>query len=493
MGFLVYHLETDGKLILQGANPAAERITGMNANLLIGKTIEEAFPPLAHTEIPEKYRLTALQGIPWYKEHVDYKDENIAGAYEINTFRIAPNTMTVSFNDVTRYVQSESSLRQERDLKAKILETVDALVAVFDIDGKIMEFNRACVNCTGYTFEETQGRPFWDFLLLPEEQDCVKETFKRLKAGESANRFINYWLRKDGKKRLIAWSNVVLYDSKNIPAFIMSTGLDITDQRLAETELRRYQAGLEELVDERTHELKNAQEELIRNEKLAVLGHLTATVSHEIRNPLGTINSSLFSIEDALQSEDSERIARALKLAKRNVDRCNDIINELLDHTQKRELNLTLTDIDLWIATLVTEIDIPDEVRLKITLGLKKTLPIDTDKMRRAIVNIVENALSAMEGKNSGSKVLTIETADLEESVEIRIKDTGTGIPEAIRKKIFEPLFSTRRYGFGLGMSVIKDVIEDHGGGIEIDSIIGEGTQVTLWLPKAKVGIKNED
>ena len=142
---------------------------------------------------------------------------------------------------------TEQALKEERDFNATVLNTVDALVNVLDYNGRIVGFNRACQECTGYSFEEVEGRIFWDFLLPPEEMDPVKDVFKRLQSVEPENRFVNHWLTRDGRKRLIEWSNSTLRDSTGSIKYIMSTGIDITERKRAEETLK-FNADFERLI-----------------------------------------------------------------------------------------------------------------------------------------------------------------------------------------------------------------------------------------------------
>lgn len=125
------------------------------------------------------------------------------------------------------------------DFTEAVLDTIGSLVIVLDTQGRIVLFNHACEQTTGYNSEETLGRPFWEFLLLEEEREAVKSVFDELRLGRVPNTHENYWLTKDGRRRWIAWTNTVLRDEQGNVNYIVGTGVDTTDRRLAETALRQ--------------------------------------------------------------------------------------------------------------------------------------------------------------------------------------------------------------------------------------------------------------
>lgn len=247
--------------------------------------------------------------------------------------------------------------------------------------------------------------------------------------------------------------------------------------------LRESRDHLEELVKERTRELEKAQAELVKKERLAALGHLTATVSHELRNPLGTVSTSIFSIGDSIKRNEFERVDRALKLAERNIQRCDGIITELLDFTRKRELKPKPIDIDTWLSDLLDEQEIPEGIECKRDFRSGLLIPIDREYLRRAVINVVTNAVQALQEEESTGNRLMVESKVAGDRLEIRISDTGPGMSADVLDKLFEPLFSTKGFGVGLGLPIVKDIMAEHGGGIEIQSEIGKSTIVLLWLP----------
>ncbi|MEW5859730.1 MAG: PAS domain S-box protein [Cyanobacteriota bacterium] len=165
------------------------------------------------------------------------------------------STSRVTFN-------AEEVLQDERNFVAAVLDTAATLVVVLDTQGRIVVFNQACQQTTAYSADEVKGRPFWDLFLLPEEVEPVKAVFKNLQAGQFPNQYHNYWLTRDGDRRLIAWSNTALLDSSGGIKYIIGTGIDITERQQAEEALKKAKVELEIRVEERTTELRKANEQL---------------------------------------------------------------------------------------------------------------------------------------------------------------------------------------------------------------------------------------
>jgi PAS domain S-box-containing protein len=151
--------------------------------------------------------------------------------------------------DVTEEREERAALRTERDLSAAVLDTAGALVVVLDRDGRVVRFNRACERTTGWRFEEVRGQPLWDVLLLPEEREPVRRVFAELAAGRFPNTFENFWVARDGSRRLIAWSNTALVGEGGGVEYVIGTGIDVTEARRAEEELRRQAMRLTALAD----------------------------------------------------------------------------------------------------------------------------------------------------------------------------------------------------------------------------------------------------
>jgi len=151
--------------------------------------------------------------------------------------------------DINERKKAEEALKRERNFVSAILDTASALMVVLDTDGHIIRFNRACEETTGYTFDEVKEKPFWDYFLIQDDMERIKDVFKELCSGSFPNQAENFWKTKDGKLRLISWSNTALIDSNGDVEFIITTGVDITESREMEEEIQQahriYQDAIE--------------------------------------------------------------------------------------------------------------------------------------------------------------------------------------------------------------------------------------------------------
>ncbi len=252
---------------------------------------------------------------------------------------------------------------------------------------------------------------------------------------------------------------------------------------IADSELDNYRRRLEEMVEERTAKLEKAQKELLISEKMATLGRLTATVSHELRNPLGTIRTSIYSLQKRLKDK-NEKVINTLDRAERNIMRCDLIIEDLLNYSRTQELNLKMTDVDIWIDEILEEMRPPGGIVVEKTLNTNATVKIDQERFRRCVVNILTNAYQAIQEKDGDEKgCVNFRTYRDNRFIVIEIADNGIGFDMDNVKKIYEPLYSTKSFGIGLGIPITKQIIEQHGWDMEITGAPRTGASVRITIP----------
>lgn len=267
--------------------------------------------------------------------------------------------------------------------------------------------------------------------------------------------------------------------------------IDVTEARRTADELARYREHLEELVEARTAELATAQQALLRQERLATIGQLVGTVSHELRTPLGTIVASLEPVRSAIDQHHRDA-GRALARIDRSISRCTRIIDELLSYTQSREPVPTRLRLGPWLARLADEHP-TDGVEIELDVDPDLELHADEALLDQALQHLLLNACQAMAGAGSAERRVTIHARARDEDVEIAVTDTGPGIPDDDRESVFEPLFSTKGFGVGLGLAHVQDVAERHGGSVRIQSAEGEGACLVLSLPGGSQGVPRRE
>jgi signal transduction histidine kinase len=167
--------------------------------------------------------------------------------------------------------------------------------------------------------------------------------------------------------------------------------------------------------------------------------------------------------------------------------RCNNIIDALLEYTDKRELKLSFMEIDSWLKDHLSREDLPDGIEIKCNFNANRSYSFDRVHFGQAINNLITNSIHALQDEDSLGNTISIETLIQNDVLKIIIKDDGAGMPAEISDKICEPLFSTKTFGVGLGMPIAKSIVEDHGGTVDIQSEEAKGTTVILNLPLSSV------
>jgi len=256
-------------------------------------------------------------------------------------------------------------------------------------------------------------------------------------------------------------------------------------------ELQALMTDLERQVQDRTSALQEAQARLVQSEKMSSLGKLSASIAHEINNPLAGILTSAKLLlrtldEGPIDAETRESFARLLKMVQRETERCSTIVRNLLDFARQRPLALKEVDVnaalDETLSLLTNQLAMQ---KVSLTRQLNPLPPVTADygQLRQAFLNLVLNAAEAMK---AGGTLSLISRPVPGDAVEIEISDTGVGIPSDILPKVIDPFFTTKEKGTGLGLSVVYGIIERHGGRVDISSTVGKGTTVVVRLPVAK-------
>ena len=227
--------------------------------------------------------------------------------------------------------------------------------------------------------------------------------------------------------------------------------------------------------------LQSLQLELVEKEKLSTLGRLTATVSHELRNPLAAIRNSAFILKQGVAH--LPELLQFTSRIDRNITRCDHIIADLLEYSRTRPLDTQPVDLCQWLEVFANEQDLPADISMTLNLPADPVMAsIDEHRFRRVTVNLVENACQAIAASGRPGMIWVI-CAQQPEGPVIKVEDDGPGMTKDVMKKIFEPLFTTRNFGAGLGLPIARNLVVEHGGTIAVQERAGGGASFTISLP----------
>jgi PAS domain S-box-containing protein len=401
----------------------------------------------------------------------------------------------------TELQTKEKALADEATRRRILIDQSRDGIVVLDQDGKVYEANQQFAEMLGYSSEEARQLNVYDWeFLFPREQ--VLEMIRTV--DEAGDHFETQHRRKDGSTYNVEIStNAAKFAGQKL---IFCVCRDITERKTMEKKIQEKNEELdaqneelkatEEELRSSNEELQAAhnklletQEQLIRSERLAAIGQLASGVGHELRNPLGAIKNAGFYIRRRVTNTDipstEPRVMEFLDIIDEEVNSANKVITDLLGFSRVAKPTVAPANIAGIIEDAFRYTPVPENIKL--TKDINNGLPmvmVDGEQIKQVFLNITLNALQAM-GEKGGR--LDIRASDKGKFVEVEFIDTGGGIPDEIKDKIFDPLFTTKAKGVGLGLSVCKTIMERHEGDIKVKSRVGKGTTFTISLPTEKI------
>ena len=352
-----------------------------------------------------------------------------------------------------RVQERTRELRETRDYLDNLINYANAPIIVWNPEFEITRFNRAFERLTRLNAEKVIGRKL-DILFPQSSRESSMSLIHGVATGARWEVVEIPILRADGTVRTVLWNSANIYGADGITLqATIAQGQDITD-------------------------LKETQEKLIAYERLATIGKVSGSIAHEIRNPLAVIDSSIFYIDKILPELD-ERIKTHLNRITAATRRCASVIEALLKLTNPDQLRLGSVDLKQFIDSVLAEYCPAGITTVRDFVSEPIIIRGDQEQLRIAFGNIVQNAVQAMGGKGTLTIAMNIK-ADV---IEISIEDTGSGIIPKNMEKIFQPLFSTKAKGVGLGLSIAKSIVDLHRGNISVTSEPGEGAIFTISFP----------
>ena len=356
-------------------------------------------------------------------------------------------------------------LAADNDLLGMVLDSMARGIIVTDTDGRVLLVNRAAERLVPLQTSEYTQLCVWDVISDAEIAGFLRDTLQRQENARDRDFTIG-----SGTLRTLSFGVLPLVQEGHVSGNLIYAE-DVTERRAAEARLRRA-------------------------ESLASLATLTAGVAHEIKNPLGAISIHLQLIQRRLGAEREEPgadawspVREAVGVIEEEVERLNQIVVDYLFAVRPMNIDLTSEEVNEVLGELLRLLRPElEEAGIELRAQLSKSLPrvlLDQRAMREALLNLIKNAIAAMvEDTASGRpRVLTVASSTDGETVTVRIGDTGSGIPQEIQGKIFEPYFTTRDFGSGLGLTLVYKIVKEHLGEIGLDSKPGSGSTFSISIP----------
>jgi len=378
--------------------------------------------------------------------------------------------------DITERKKKEREIRESKEKFERLfMDNPEAAVYV-NPDFHILDVNPCFSELFGYSLDEVKGKHI-NSAIVP--KDKMEEAEMLDKKAEKRYFFHGtVRKRKDGSLVPVSISVAPITVEGRLTGYV---GLykDVTERKQMERKLQEYSEHLEELVEKRTRQLKEAQERLLKSERLAAIGEIAAMVGHDLRNPLTSIAGATYYLKTKLEQKMDKTAKDMVELIEKDIKYSDKIISDLLRYSREIHLELTETTPKSITKHALTSIKVPKNIRISNLTDNKPKIKIDAQKMNRVLVNITKNAIDAMP---KGGK-LTITSKKTNGKLEITFTDTGRGMQKDILEKIWTPLFTTKAKGMGLGLPICKRIVEAHGGDISVESIVGKGTTFTVTIP----------
>jgi PAS domain S-box-containing protein len=380
-------------------------------------------------------------------------------------------------------------VRYEASFLERIVEWVAHPIFVKDRDFRYVLVNRALCDMTGHPQEAMIGKTDYDLFAKDEADFFRKKDVELFSTRRAVDILEEPITDARGERHTLATTKVPLLDEVGEVTYLVGIIHDITRLKAAEDALRRANEELEKRVTERTHELDAVQQDLMRKERLAVLGQLAGGVAHQIRNPLAAIKNAAYVIERITKirvDDEAERqaLGDALAVIHDEIDGANQTITALLDYARVRHAHRRPTCMADLVEAALASLSVPPTV--KVVSEIPEWLPMvgaDAEQARSAIANIIQNAIEAMP---EGGTISILAGRD-ERAVELSIVDSGPGVAPAVRARLFEPLVTTKPLGLGLGLVTARTLLAGQGGELRYVDGGAAGATFRLRLPIANL------
>ena len=372
-------------------------------------------------------------------------------------------------------------LKENDERLRSLINSTPDIICFKDGEGRWLEANKADLELFQLTGINYRGRkdselakysPFYhDAFMACEDSDEIAWQKGRLSKGEEI-------IPRPNKQPKV-------YEVIKVPIFeegrrkgLVVLGRDITERKIAEEKLSRYNERLILEVEQKTKEMEELNAKMMRQEKLATVGKISGSIAHELRNPLGAIKQSVFFLKRKWKDAPTKVIDH-LTLIENELNTSEAVIRNLLEMTRLKPLQKERLDLREHINGSIAPLSVPSGIAINNKIPEKLVFNADPVQIKQVFTNIIQNAIQAIDDRGD----VNISAEKTDRFIKIEIRDNGCGIPENKIAECFEPLYSTKAKGTGLGLAICKNIIDKHDGYIKLKSQEGTGTIVQIGLP----------
>jgi PAS domain S-box len=463
-------------------NPAAEKLYGYPEEEAMGKKLSQLILPSK----TRKNHVALLKGLA--DQDIARREFGITaikkdgGTFPVDLSIVSvklqnQKCLLATVKDITEWKTMEEKLRQERDLLDSVATSTDILLAIITPDYRIAWANKRAKSNRSENLENQHCYKIFGGNSPSVCEGCgVKRVFEN---GESIVRRDYSFINNEGKEKWCELISTPIKDKNGNVIAALEISIDINERRRLQNKLAEYSQRLEEIVQKRTYELKKTQAELVKSERLAAIGELAGMIGHDLRNPLTGIKNSAYYLKKKGADISPQNATEMLEIIDKCVNYSNRIINDLLDYSREIHLTLDKETPKKLLKDALSIITIPESISVNNKLRDTPEIWVDPDKIKRVLINLIKNAVDAMP---DGGEI-TLESRKVGRTLELSLRDTGSGINDEVLSKLFTPLCTTKAQGMGFGLAICKRIIEAHKGTISVKTAKGQGTTFTITIP----------
>jgi PAS domain S-box-containing protein len=450
----------------------AERLYGYSKQEALGKTWHDLLKtefPMPVTEIKKQMKSTGQWSGELHHKTKSGRELIVQSRWLVEKFASESISVLESNIDITEHRKAEEMLSTQAKKTNDILEGIGDGFFALDSNLNFTYANKLIAKIYGFEPKNLIGRNLWEFFPV-ERGSIFEKNYREVLRTKVPKRF-------DYKSRIVkGWFEYNVFPTADgILIFVR----DITDRKELQEKLEVYANNLEKIVEERTKKLKDS-------ERLAAIGATASMVGHDIRNPLQAMISDVYLLKSDLSMMPGGKMKDSVKESfddiENNILYVSKIVADLLDYAKPLNPELAAINFSDLLISVFERINIPDNIELSINVKELPNFKTDVTFIQRVLTNLVNNSVQAMQ---DGGK-LGVAGFVKEGKIYITVSDNGAGIPDEVKSKLFSPLMTTKAKGQGLGLAVVKRLVEALNGKISFESQVGKGTKFIIELPQVQ-------